>query len=515
MAAVQPRTPAWARELLGVTTAVAIAVAIVAFTASTPRAALLLDDGDSLVTTLVIRSIAAGQPQDWAMSSVLFVPETSVLALLTSLGLGVDGTLLLAGVVNMVGLYGALRVASGARGRAGAPVAGALLGLAAFAALAATETSPDRDAFEPASLLLTTTYYSATVIGAVVAVGLARRGLESGRRSHVWLLAAVAAASVATNPLFAAWAAVPLGAVLALVAVRAATAGPVRGIAVRLGVALVAGSVAGFLVRIPLAPLIANSGAGYADPSRALESLGYYAALAAERMSHPSGAVAAVAGVGLWVWCLTAAVRLRRRRRRGPALVATFGWLAPLVVAIGAVVLGTEATRYLQPIAFAPVLGLVVVPDLMPRSRRSRIAVPVLAVASTAALVAAAVLAGPRLVTSATTPDADLDCVVEWTDASARTGAGQFWTIRLPKAHVADPGSLVQVDHELRGYAWLVNRADFAVGEVSFLVVDAQTAAFALPDGRAMTDAAAVVPCGRYTIVDFGDRPLPIGPLRS
>ena len=116
--------------------------------------------------------------------------------------------------------------------------------------------------------------------------------------------------------------------------------------------------------------------------------------------------------------------------------------------------------------------------------------------------------------TNETAPDADLDCVVAWTDASGRTGAGQFWTVRLPKAHVADPRSLVQVDHELRGYAWLVDRADFAVGEVTFLVLDAQSPTFELPAGASMEDAE-LVPCGRYTIADFGERALPLGPQRS
>ncbi|MFC0197408.1 hypothetical protein ACFFIR_11090 [Microbacterium arthrosphaerae] len=71
--------PRWARELLGVATALAISVAVVAATASSPRSELLFRDGDSLVTSLVIHSLAVAQPQDWAMSSVLFLPEIAVL----------------------------------------------------------------------------------------------------------------------------------------------------------------------------------------------------------------------------------------------------------------------------------------------------------------------------------------------------------------------------------------------------------------------------------------------------
>lgn len=511
------RVPPWAREALGLVVAAAVAIGTTAIVASSPRADLLLRDGDSLVTTLVIRSLVSGQPQDWALSSVLFLPETAGLGILSLAGLGVAGTLLLAGVVNLIALYGALRLAAGARRPGSAPVAAALLALTAFALFAVTETSADRDALEPASLLLTTTYYSATVIGAVVAVGLVRRGLDSPqRRRHVWVLGAVAAASVLTNPLFAAWVTVPLALVLGVVALRTRRTGAapadVSMAARMLLLALLVGSAVGFAARLPLARLIANSGAAYADPSRWLESWAYYAGLAADRLGDPAGAAAALLGVVLWSWCVVASVLLARRGRVGDAVVAGCGWIVPLLVVAGAIVLGTHAARYVQPIAFAPLLGLVVLPEFV--RPRVRLAPALLAGGSVLALVLAAGFGIPRLVQAAGAPDADLACVVAWTDASGRTGAGQFWTVRLAKAHVADPRSLVQVDHELNGYAWLVNRDDFAVGEVSFLVIDDQSVPFALPDGRT-TDAATRVDCGRYAILDFGDEALPLGPQRS
>lgn len=559
-----PRVRPWTRELLGWMTALAIALATVAVVASTARSELLFRDADSLVTTLVVRSLASGQPQDWAMSSVLFLPEIAVLAGLSMLGLGVAGTLALSALVNLLALYGALRVVAGSAARSPAAVGGALLGLGAFALFAITETSPDRDALEPASLLLTTTYYSAAVVAVVLTIGLARRGLDrasgvttrglarpepaehdpptpaaasgapasgvptrglarpkpaehdprtaaAGRRWPAVLIAVVAAASVLTNPLFAAWATVPIALVLGFVALRAGRAEATA--AAWLIAALVGGSAVGFVARMPLGRLIANTGAGYADPSRWLESLGYYAGLAAERWNSPWGRLAVVLGIVLWAWCIVASVVLARRRRDGALVVAACGWIVPLLVVVGAIALGTHAARYVQPIAFAPVLGLVVLPEFV-RVAASRRVASALAAAAVAALVVAGGLGIPRIGAAASAPDADLDCVVEWTDASGRTGAGQFWTVRLAKAHLADPRRLVQVDHELRGYAWLVNRDDFAVGEVTFLVLDAQTVPFALPAGASLEDAE-LIPCGRYTIADFGERSLPLGPQRS
>ncbi|MBW9092598.1 hypothetical protein JNB62_02750 [Microbacterium jejuense] len=488
----------------------AIAIAVVAAVASSPRSELVFRDGDSMVTTLVVHSLAIGQPQDWAMSSVLFLPEIAALWLLSLLGLGVDGTLALAGAVNVLALYGALRVAAGSAARARAPISGALLALAAFGLLAASEWSPSRDALELASLLVTTTYYSATVVAVVVAVGLARRALDragASRGTRQWAVASVglglvAAASVLTNPLFAAWATVPLSIVLAVVGVRRRRAWWLAG-------ALVAGSVAGFVARLPLAHLIANTGAGYVDPTQWAASLEYYGALLAERWAAPWGAASLLAVTLLWAWSLVATVLLARRAKVGAAVVAACGWVLPLVVTLGAIALGTHAARYLQPTVFAPLLGLVVLPSLLP----ARIPAAT-ASAATLALVVALGLGIPPLIAASTAPDRDLDCVVQWAEGSGRVGGGQFWTVRLPKTHLSDPRGLVQLDHQLRGYAWLVNRDDFAVGGVSFLVTDAQSPAFELPAGVTMTDAATI-DCGRYTIHDFGDRTLPIGPLRS
>lgn len=534
-AAERESLPRWAREVLGVAVAIAVGIAVVAVAASA-RSELLFRDGDSLVTTLIVRSIAAGQPQDWALSTVLFLPETAVLAVLSLFGLGVNGTLAVAGVVNVVGLYGALRVAAGRVGPNRMPVTGALLALGAFGLVAVSESSPSRDALELASLLTTTTYYSATVIAVVLVIGLARRALDGpdlrsgvGTRGNpgsesaepdprardaapwgvVVGIGLVAAASVVTNPMFAVWATVPLGVVLAVVAAWRRSA-----VALWLVGALVGGTAIGFVGRMPLARLIANTGAGYADLSRWLESLDYYGALLGERWNAPWGAASVVFVVGLWTWSVVATVLLTRRREVGAAVVAACGCVMPLLVVIGAIALGTHAARYLQPVVFAPVLGLVVLPMLLPARTVARSGAVLAVCASAVGLVIAAAVGIPRITVAASAPDADLACVVDWVDGSGRTGGGQFWTVRLPKTHLADPAALVQVDHQLRGYAWLVNRDDFTVGEVSFLVMDAQSPPFDLPGDTEMQDAETVA-CGRYTIFDFGDPQLPIGPLRS
>lgn len=502
------------RELSGWLIAVAISLATAATVASSPRAELLFRDGDSLIVALFARSLSAGDRLDWAMSSVLFLPESAAFtALDAALPFGVSGLLAASAVLNLLALYGALRLVAG-RAQAGrAPVAWSVVALAVFGLLATTDVSASRDALDLASLQLTTTYYSATVVGVVVTVGIVRRildrrstnsrGSERSRAPWPWIaLGAVAVVSTLSNPLYAAWATVPLGAILAVIAVSRA----LRAEALTLLAVLAVGTAAGFLLRIPFSAWIANTGAGYAQPALWQESVGYYGRLLGERMQTPLGVIGVLITVALVALAVVLALRVDDP---GARLVATVACTAPVVVAIGAIALGTHAARYLQPVVFLSVLALVAAPRVLHLGEHARRRT---AVVVAALLLVVGGLGIPRLADAATRPDADLTCVTDWVDASDRTGAGQFWTVRLPKLHLADPSRLVQVDHQLNGYAWLVNRTDFDVGEVSFLIEDSQTVPWDLGNAAVPNE---VVDCGRYSILDFGTETLPLGPQRS
>jgi len=489
---------AWMRELLGWLAALGLSLAVVAQVAASARSELLFRDGDSLIVAMLSHSILSGDRLDWAMSSVLFLPETAVFTALDAvLPLDLNGLLAVAAVVNLLALYGAVRVAAGRRGAGAAPVAWSLTALALFGAMAATDISSSRDALELASLQLTTTYYSATVVATVLVIGLLRRALDGRGAWPLAAAAAVSALSVLSNPLFAAWATVPVSVLLAVGMLRSRSR---RLLLAAIG-ALVGGATLGLLGRIPFSAWIANTGAGYAQPGQWLQSAGYYGGLLADRLSSPLGVLGALLVVALIV---LAVARTVRAESDGERLVAAAGWMLPLLVAIGAIALGTHAARYLQPVVFAPLLALVARPSAVRMPRALGV------VAAGLALIAGA-LGIPRLDAAVHRPDADLDCVTAWVDASGRVGAGQFWTVRLPKAHLDDPSQLVQVDHRLDGYAWLVNRTDLDVGEVSFLVEDAQTVRWQLPVAAIPEE---VVQCGRYSILAFAT-PLPLGPAHS
>lgn len=496
---------AWMREAAGWVGAAAIAILVTAQVAASARSTLLFRDGDSLIVAMLSRSIRSGEPLDWALSSVLFLPESAVFTAVDALlPLDLAGLLAVNAVLNLLALYGALRLVAGRQRPGFAPVAWSLAALAVFGLLAITETSPSRDALELASLQLTTTYYSSTVVAVVLVVGVLRRALDRERTSvgAIVVTGAISAAATLTNPLFAAWGSVPVALILMREMLRAGR----RQRAAALLAALIAGTAVGFLGRIPFSAWIANSGAGYAQPTEWAQSLAYYAGLLGDRLSTPAGLLGSLLTLALLALAIARTVRADDP---GARLAAVAGWLIPLLVVIGAIALGTHAARYLQPVAFAPLLAMVAAPRglRMP----ARLARQVWAGIGVLLLVAAG-LSIPRLDAAAHAPDADLSCVVDWVDASGRTGAGQFWTVRLPKVHLDEPERLVQVDHRLNGYAWLVNRTDFEVGEVSFLVEDAQTVQWELPVSAVPTD---IVDCGRYRILDFAPATLPLGPPHS
>lgn len=504
--------PAAASELAGWGGALALSLVVVAVVGSASDE-LLFTDGDSVIVPMIVRSLALGQPQDWALSPVLFLPETLIYGLLATLGWGMRATLVLNAVVNLLALYGALRLVAG-RPRPGVvPVIGALLAFTAFTAFALLEGEATRDGAQFATLLTTTTYYSATVIATVAAVGVVRRALDRpglARWGPAAVLAVIAAPSVLTNPLFALWAIAPVVGVLAALALT-------RRIPPRVGLmlagGLVVGGAIGYLLRGFFSSTIVAQSGNYFRADQWLHSLTHYGGLAGGLLASPNGIVW-LAGIAA-MWGLSIAV-FARAWREGDAALATVAGVAaawPPLLTAGAVILGTDAARYLQPWLYLPLAALVTVPQVwrvrMPKRRR-RVGI------ATAALVAAVAgaVAVPGVVSVATRADTDLDCVITWVDDSGRTGAGQFWAVRAPKANLEDPARLIQVDHTLRVYTWLTNRADSPGAEVTFLVQDASTYPFELPAGFS-AEEAEIIGCGRYTILDFGDRVLPLGPPRD
>jgi hypothetical protein len=432
------------------------------------------------------------------------VPEIIVFLGLSVTGFGIHEAQFLSAVVNFVGLYIVFRVAAVTVMRGNRAAFAAMAGFGTVCLLALTESGADRDGPNLASLMAMTAYYAATVLGAILAVGITRRLVShpSAQRGLVVTLFAIAAISVFSNPLYLAWATAPL--VVIVLVLLWAGVGWARSQWWAIG-SLVGGSMLGYLLRIPLAAWIVADPDNYFQPTRSRESLEYYWALLVERLSSPSGflAVAVVlwlSALGVWL-----TVRSLRRGEIATAVVAAYSWFAPLAATVGFIVLGTEASRYLQLWAFAPALALVVViTDAGLANLRETPWRRCIACAAIPALLGGVlfVVALPAAAERATEQDASLTCAVDWVNESGAVGAGQFWSVRAVKTHLDDPAQLIQTDFALRDYAWLVDRADFAQSSVSFLIIDDQSAPFTLtPEVEGLP--STTIDCGRFQILDY------------
>lgn len=550
------RSP-WAIDLLGVLVAVLLTLLAVLHLLSTSRSWLLFFDGDSVILPLFERSLQAGQPFEWAMSTTVFLIEIPVYLVLAFLTATPFDALTVNAVLNLVALYALVRLIAGlslpGRGRRFV-VAVSLLTFAVPLAATLLESTTNADSLELFSLLATTTYYYPTVLAMIAAAWLLARLVErdapAGRatraasRRRVALLVTLGiltVVSVTSNPLYGVWTAAP--AVVTLLALAGLGRIPWRA-ALTPAVILIAGCFGGMLVRKPLAPYLSMDPANYLHIGDILTPLRFYGAAIVDMFSRPAGIIELVllsALASVTVVAGFAALRMPRLpvRRQLLFLLAA---VTVLAVAVGSVLVGTNATRYLQPLAFAP---LLVLPALMGqvldtlgakrRTGRPRAALvarpvrslgrrgrahsqgsahqhPALSVTRRPAAVGLVLvvlllggIAGTGAAVAASVSRAHLPgaaCLEGWLAGRTLTGAGQFWAIRGLKTYGAPDVHLLQIDEYLNARPWMVNLADYDGGRVSYLIVDDRSAW-----GEELVDTLgaprANVSCGTYTILDY------------
>lgn len=530
-------------ELVGAAFALAVSLVAVWSLATGPRHAILFNTGDSMILSLMHASAVAGEPQRWVFSSVLFIPERALYGAVALLGMSVRSTLIAVAVLNFVLLAACLRGAAALvlRDRSGRVQRACASGaFAVLAVLTLLETNPSTaDSFDLMTFMGTSTYYSGTVFALIVSAALAGASVRAGSSWRPLVaLGAVAALSTMSNPLFVLWVTGPLVCVLLLTVVLRVL--PLTAL-LRVGGSIAGGSALGFALRLP------SSGAidpvtvvGQLSTSGDLRYLG--GAFLRWQLSTPAEVCGTlilvfllIVSVALLIAALTAADRVA-------IVVAGFAVFSPLLATFGTLSMGAPSTRYMQPLFYAPVVGLLILPRLLPALRLGRSAAGAalglgpattgsalgarfarlrLPLALPSGLLGAAVLiattigvAGSGVVHTAQATDQSIGCVDAWVAQSHEFGAGEFWTVRGPKAYLAQPDQLIQVDTHLDAFQWLVNRSDFRVRTVSFTVSSPASPPFVLSAAqRALPHST--IRCGRYTIADYHRPVLRLGPLRD
>ncbi|ROS78329.1 hypothetical protein EDF24_1104 [Curtobacterium sp. PhB130] len=500
-------------EALGGLVALALAVIALRHVIATARVSLLWYDGDSVLLPMVVRSMQAGEPFEWAMSPALFFfPELPVYLLCSVVTGTPQQALALNGVLVLVAVYALLRAAANelmpAAGRP-ARIAVSAIALGFLTLVVLTESSATATSLELASLLLTTTYYYGVALALLATAVLVLRAVRTGRASTTVLvvLGLVAACTTASNPLYVPWSGAPVVVTLALLVLARRV--PWR-LASWLSGVVVAGAVVGYLVRIPLRPFVSLDPSTYVHPEHALTTLGFFASLTDVRAgtaAGDAGLVLMLIGVLLSVGGTVWAWRVRTSRT---VLVAT---LLPLVtvaaVSVGVIAAGSETPRYLEPVVVAPLLALVAVCELTRSAvRKTRVHRPLRGVRVTLAIGAAVVLAAGVAVTPSTVRTVrtaayePADCLDQWADGRDVVGVGQFWTVRPLATYAATNVDMLQVRDTFQVYPWLVDLGAYRDVAPTFVVVGSGDV-WSTPVEDSLGAPVSVTHCSGFDIWDY------------
>ncbi|MCJ1714119.1 hypothetical protein [Curtobacterium sp. VKM Ac-2922] len=476
------RLRALGHEAVGAVVALALTVVALRHVIASARVSLLWYDGDSVLLPLVVRSMQAGDPFEWAMSPALFFfPELPVYLLCSLVTATPQQALALNGVLVLLGVYALLRAAANElMPAAGRPARIAVSGIAfAFLTLLVlTESSASATSLELASLLLTTTYYYGVVLALLATAVLVLRAVRTGRASVPVLvvLGLVAAATTASNPLYVPWSGAPV--VVTLLVLALAQRVPWRP-ALLVSGTVVAGAVVGYLVRIPLRPFVSLDPSTYVHPDQAISTLGFFASLTDVRSGTLIGDVGlalmligvllAVGGT-VWAW--------RVRASRTVLVASALPVVTVVAVSLGVVAAGSETPRYLEPVVVAPLLALIAVCELVRVAvRQTRVYRPSrgirvgLAIGTAVVLAAGIAVTPSTLRTVRTASYAPAACLDRWADGKPVVGVGQFWTVRPLATYASQNVRMLQVRDSFQVYPWLVDLGSYRNADPTFVLV--------------------------------------------
>lgn len=508
--------------------AIGVGLSIVHHLVAGPWRQYLYVDGDSLVPALLRESFDKGEPWQWVFSTQnFFFPETPFY-LLSSLGGPPPVAYSINAVLNVVVLYGLLRLVAGelVRDRP-APFFGPVLAagsmIALFGAFVLTEVdgSPNRTGI--ATLYVLATYYYGVTVGGLallVTTLRIRRTLADGRGGvALWVPLGVAAVIVAaltfSNLLFLLEVLAPLA--VALVALVFMARLSWRHLAV-IGGAIAAGVLVAFVLRMIFASVFRAGVGGYVALDAIPQSIRNLYLTLVETIAQPFGIVKIVvvvalhlAGAALVVAALYAVPRpaLASRIDDPALLVAGFVFVTAVSILVGQVMTGSTTSRYLQLVVILPLLigllGIVRGVERLagPGRRLLRRGVAVAAVAAALAVVVAGALVTPETARTVAQPIPDVDCLDDFVGDSDLNGVGTFWLARPYQIYGAQSGQVLQVGPDFAIQAWMVNLASYDQPRFSYVLLDSTGI---LPADRIVAqlgEPRQIVECGSFAIYDY------------
>jgi len=505
---------------------------------SSDWASVFLYNGDSIVLPLLNQSISRGEPFEWVFSTQAFLfPEYPLFWLCSVITGSVRGALILNSFVNVLLLYGILRLIAGFVGPRHRirQVVFAALGVVVVLANAMTERSADLEApgvVAPksiATLFLLTTYYYGVIVVTLTVVLLtlwltrAFTTPASRRRTLVYVVVVVVigALTMYSNPLYLLQAALPLSLVFV-------TLGVARRLSIVQIVTLVAAQAVAVAVgsglRVVFAEFLVTDFRSYFGPSRILASLGVLRRVLVDRLSSPAEAAALLVISGIViasvVFLVTAAVdgagRRSRKSQSAPATITLFITLfiviSTMSLLVGQIATGQLLTRYLIPLFVFPSLGVVLLASndwlgarmapLAGRRTSTLVLTAVVALAASGLGIAMSAGSVQGLVAQRYAPAL---CLERWAGNRVIDGVAPFMTARPIMLYGHQKGRVLQVVDSVVVQSWMNNLALYRDREFTFvLVTDRELAKKTIATlGR----PASMSECPGFAIYDYAGTP--------
>jgi hypothetical protein len=512
-----------ARELTGLLYAIAWGCFVLAVMFAGPRGSWFFDDGDSVLMPMLKRSLDLHQPYAWAMSSVTFLfPEIPIYLGLAAIASGPRAALVLNAVLNIVLLYGVLRLIAqlllrrGASSRLGMLAALAAIGTVVSCVL--LERGTTQTSLQLVSMFFTTTYYYGAMLCLFVVVALAILALKfnSSRRVKIWSASGIAgsiAISTWSDPTTLFWlgAVVPIALGLLVLSHRDSW----RTV-LQLYCAIGCGFAAGILARVPFRRMIFQSVTGRVDLTAQRHAGGLLLAAVSEQILSLPGIIELVSLAALLVFTWLAFARLRAAGLSAEAtFVSTVAALGPLILIVSDIAGGDGKPRHIQPIYFLPALSIVLVitrlrSDRGPRQRsltcRDRApSLRALAALVVCCAVVCASIVGLKVSAEASSAASSkgLMCLEDWIDGRNLQGVGGFWGARALLAYGSADVDLLQVTGGFASYLWLVNSAAYTNVHASYEIVSPQDQWQLGSSIPVLGQPARIVRCNGFDIYDY------------
>lgn len=512
-------------ELTGVLAAMTLACLGLVHVLLTDRVHFLYDYGDSLIGPILYNALHSGDPFHWYTSPTLFIPEMAQYLAVAAAVPDAHWAIAITGVMNVVGVYLATRLLV----RVGAPSARqrsqvilSVAGLGIFVAIGFLEVGSTGfavwgHALEMFTLSYTLPHYSASLIAALLTVGIAGLWIEPLRLSRrIWVgvgLALMVVVSTLSNPLFALWSVVPIGVAFAWMCIRAfRNRALLRRMLGFLGVAGLS-AVAGFLSRKLFAAIMVTDGGSYIHRHYELETLNAYWKQIQAFASTPLGLVEAIVYLLLFAVIVIVAVRSLWDRAPERQLIGISLGVVTVLTTVGTVFVGQAAPRYSLP---ALVGAAVLLPLFawwsIPAVRSWRISDVAWKRSSiVVAIVTVATMFGTGIVVSQQ-QSTSARCLQDWIDDQESdqplVGAGGFWTSRRLAAYLPDQ-KILQVYSNMP-LLWQNNGGQYlGVSQIDYVVVAPQDDVGAeIPDHAevfrsSFGEPASVTQCSDFEIWDY------------